>query len=243
MKNIVSVLLRELGDERGSVMPFLAVSAFVLVAFLGIALDFGRWLVAREAVITATEAASLAAGGSALRMTRFTGYWDYYDWERDSDLECDSNGNCRRVTRWVCRFQETRSRTFEGLERDLLDHDGWKQMVDTGCREGSKWIPEPPERWVEFDRPEASARAMFDRNIGNVKSLGTAVEVPKVHVYDVPGDPHYPSVAVEAEAWTPAKFLTVLGIQGFGTKRCSQAIVKGYADKVVDPCGKRPIGW
>lgn len=236
-------LAQRWGDQSGSVMPFLAVTMFLLIAFLGVALDVGRWLVGREAVITATESASLAGASSSMRMIRFTGKWDYYDWVRECDTVCSANGSCRRVCYWVCQFDQTKSRTFEGLERDLTDENQWQNMVDTGCRDGAKWIEGTPERWVEFDRPEEHARAMFYRNLSSANAIGTRVEAPRVDVYDNPNDPHYPSVKVEAEAWTPAKFLPVLGIQGFGTQRCSQAMVRGYVNEVASACGKRSASW
>lgn len=224
-------------------MPLLAVMVLVMLVFMGMTLDLGRWLLAREAVITATEAASRAGAATGERWTQFTAKWNYYDWELDTDTVCDANGNCRTEREWVCRFQEVRSRVFRGLERDLTDLDQWKSMVDTGCRPGAKWIEGTRERWVEFRDPTPTAVTLFYSNIEGARRLDAKVEMPRVTVYDNPAEPEYPSVRVEAKAWVPSRFLPLLGIHGFPVERCGQTIVKGYRSGVQDACGKRSGPW
>lgn len=234
-------------DERGALMPFFAVMVLGMIAAAGLAVDWGRYLMAREAVVTAAEAAALAGSGEAVRMVEFTARWQRGHWEdRHRPRTCyDARGRpyeCgERVT--VCvRDLPDPTRDFRGRESELLDDPAaptyWANQLDGGCLTlpAKEIVPGTMRRWAEFPpTAEAAAAEAFRRNLGGAARAGAAVRGPEVTVHRDPTDPAYPSVRVRAGAEVPSAPARVLGIGSFRLERCAQAEVRGYRD-TADSC-------
>lgn len=245
------MVARLLADERGGLMPFTAVMALLMLAAAGLAVDWGRYLLAREAVVTATEAGAMAGSGEAVRKAEFTAQWQTGHWEnRYRPRTCfDEQSKPYECGEWVqvCVKDPPPDPTHtfrHGRESELLDDPNaptyWANQLSGGCLSSpEKRIVSDIRRWAEFPPgSRAAAETAFAANFDGLRRAGGRATGVKVAVYDREGDPGYPSVLVRARAEVPAVLARVLGIGSFRLERCAQAEVRGYS-QTQDMCRQR----
>jgi len=92
MKSIVSFVRRIVGEERGDVLPVLAVSMVALLGMGGVTIDVGRAYVLRQQLQNSTNAAALAASGEVYNTSSTNNATTYAD-QYGSSSSGDSNYN------------------------------------------------------------------------------------------------------------------------------------------------------
>lgn len=215
-------------DERGAVLALTAVAAFVLVLlFAGLA-EFGRWLILREQLQTAADAAALAASYSGAER------WVNIDvkTERGERIECDEFG-C-----W-CEGCGVSVRNVTGKERDLLDGrpsartirdsddipgSGWDHYCRTPCScsdEAFCWY-EVKKRWVKYSPSYSrdAADAFFHMNLPGQAEWG-GVEDLEFRNFESQRN-EAPAVVAKARALMSPIF-ALFGPGYYQARSCSQA--------------------
>ncbi|RKO66392.1 pilus assembly protein TadG-related protein [Desulfofundulus salinus] len=172
-----------LSDERGSILPVVAMVVAVAFTLAAIALDFARYKAASEKLQTADDAAALAAAMTADRYVTLEIDMGEYT-TCCGDEECDP----------CCRSCGTT--VVSGLERDLIDNGGWEKYC-CDCGGCSYTIL---DRWVEFRGSKAftAAETMFELNrpAEMDAAQGGDARITGITVYDDRHSPYYPSVVV-----------------------------------------------
>lgn len=120
---------------------------FICVLFAGL-VEFGRVMIVREQLQTATDAAALAAAGSG------THRWVEINVITDRGVEriCESDGEGRTTCR-CSDCGETRINGIPGNEVNLLDKGGWRSYcvpTCSGCASGDCWY-ELVDRNLTYD--------------------------------------------------------------------------------------------
>lgn len=207
-----------LKDERGVVLIITAIATVLLaVAVVGI-VDFGRVMILREQTQTAADAASLAASLSGVqRMVKVNVYTDRGEKEVCS---CDETG----CTCW-CEECGVTVHTVTGLEKDLVDNEGWRMYCDPPCSCSSDvtcWF-DITDRWVKYD-PAASRTAADSFFAANAPQDAVSAWLTRLNVHASRNDPFYPAVTAYGRAVIKSLFPGLFNVfpDTYGTDACSQ---------------------
>jgi len=179
--------------QRGAVMLVTAAAVLLLMVAVLAVVDFGRVMILREQLQTAADAAALAAGLSGVqRMVKVDVYTD-----RGETIVCDCDDD--GCTCW-CEDCGVVVHTVTGLEKDLIDNEGWRAYCEPpcSCGGGSCWY-EIKERWVVYN-PSASRQAAESFFAANAPGGAVASWITRLNLHAYRGDPFYPSVTVYARA-------------------------------------------
>lgn len=198
-----------LTNERGNILIiFASVMIVIFVLFAGM-VDFGRYLIIREKMQTAADAAALASSTSEVkRMVNITVTTD--------------RGNahhCNKYRCW-CSGCGTVEHTVEGEEVQLIDNEGWRVYIAPYCSCGggsANYVIN--KRWVVYDNKTGSGDTADKYFQANMTASGLTGKITKLITYDDPNHPAYPSVDVYAtteinslfkDLWKvfPAKYTT-----------------------------------
>lgn len=206
-----------LKDERGTILLITAIVTVILAVLLAGLIDFGRVMILREQAQTAADAASLAAALSgAQRMVKVNVYTDRGEREVCS---CDETG----CTCW-CEGCGITVHTVTGLEKDLVDNDGWRMYCDPpcSCGGGSCWF-EIADRWVKYD-PAASRTAADSFFAANAPRDAVSAWLARLNVHASRNDPFYPAVTAYGRAVIKSLFPGLFKVfpDTYAADACSQ---------------------
>lgn len=222
---------KTLKDESGAVLVIMAVFVVIMtLLFAGLA-EFGRYLILKEQLQTAGDAAALAgmiSGGRRyveIEVTTDPGE----KWESDTDCwtECDEEGNCHTVcdTDWWCEeCGDTTTRTVVGEERKLIDAGGWRDYCIPPCGDcgGYSCDYELIDRWVEYEDPSLKGTA---KDIFNANPIDQAIqaEIEDIEIKDGKMGTA-PYVLVYARSRMKSLFPGLFGVfpETYEVKTCSQ---------------------
>ncbi|SFH34016.1 Putative Flp pilus-assembly TadE/G-like [Desulfotomaculum arcticum] len=174
-------------DQRGSILPIMAVVIIILFAVSAIAIDFARRNIAAEKLQTAGDAASLAGAMSATRYVK---------------LEIDPGKyktTCHRNHKsYPCCKSCGDKFTVTGKESELIDQKGYKDYL-CNCGGGSVKIL---DRWVEYKGNNAENAAIMFFNLNKPREMNSAQggqsAINDIKIFSNRSDPRYPSVLVRS---------------------------------------------
>ncbi len=190
-------------DDRGNILLLTIGVIFIFLAFLAVVVDFGRYVVVKEKLQIASDAASLAGAKSADR-------WVRLKIDPGASWEVDDNGD---------PYCESCGKPFEvvGTEAELLDNEGWMNYCcSCGCG-GMKIL----DRWVDYKNGGTdaiqAANTVFELNrpyemdTGQGGSASVTVN-PSYLSQTNRSSPLYPSVIVQVQGRIKTVLLNILKI-------------------------------
>lgn len=218
---------KTLKDESGAILVIMAFFVVIMtLLFAGLA-EFGRYLVLKEQLQTAGDAAALAgiiAGGKRhvkIEVTSDPGL----TWRSERDCYTDSNNITHCHTHhWCESCGEVSTQTVVGEERDLIDNGGWSDYCKPPCGDcgGYSCDYKLIDRWVEYEKGsfEASSDDVF---YSNPVDQATHVEIERKVVKDGSKD-SAPYVLIYAKAKMKSLFAGLFGIfpDSYTVRTCSQ---------------------
>ncbi|MGB9849109.1 MAG: TadE/TadG family type IV pilus assembly protein [Moorellaceae bacterium] len=238
-RSLLAAVMRR--SQRGAILAVTAIAVVMLAVTVLAIVDFGRVMILREQAQTAADAASLAASLSGvMRMVKVNVYTD-----RGEKVVCscdDSGCSC-----W-CEGCGITVHTVTGLERDLIDNDGWTMYCDPPCSCSQSvecWF-DITDRWVVYD-PAASRHAAESFLTANTPGEALSWWLTRLNVHAYRNDPYYPSVTAYARAVIQSLFPGLFNAfpDTYGTDVCSQGDTfykdprsKKWVDAPPDACWK-----
>lgn len=211
-----------LTEEKGSILPIFAVVITMLFLVGAFAIDYARYVVASEKLLTATESAATSASLTAKRYVRL-------EIDPGSRRDCcpDGEGGCNPCCK-RCRDKII----VTGREDQLLDRNGYKSYCcSCGCPS-----PKILDRWVEYERggsdAVAVAKMFFDINKPSemTSEQGGSSQVTSVEAINNKSDPRYPSVEVESKGSVKTLLMRLLdgfypdtNFDSLEAERCAQS--------------------
>lgn len=220
-----------LKDESGAILVIMAVFVVIMtLLFAGIA-EFGRYLILKEQLQTAGDAAALAgmiSGGRRyvkIEVTTDPGQ----KWESDTDCwtECDEGGTCHRycdTDRWCESCGDVATQTVIGEERELIDNGGWRDYCKPPCGDcgGYSCDYELLDRWIEYERSNFYA-STDDVFYSNPVDQAAHVEIERTVIKDGEGKTAS-YVLVYAKAKLKSLFAGLWGVfpGSYTVRTCSQ---------------------
>ncbi|MDF9409492.1 MAG: hypothetical protein A4E52_00076 [Pelotomaculum sp. PtaB.Bin013] len=212
-----------LSDERGSILPIMAVVIVILIGVSAVAVDYTRRAAASEKLKTAGESAAVAGALSATRYVRLS-------------IDPGSYRTCCGVeTCSPCCVDCGDVIIREGTEKELIENNGYKKYCcSCGC--GPVKII---NRWVEYEGNNAELAAEMFFNANKPKEMsadqGGASSITKITTYQDRKSPYYPSVVVETTGKVKTLFMSFLNTMAPGvdfsylnSKKCSQGLTYYY---------------
>lgn len=179
-----------LKDQRGSILPILAVVVTLVIMVAAVAVDFARYVLVSEKLQTAGDSAATAAAMSAKRYVKLL-----IDPGNELSICCGED-SCS-----PCCIGCGGSFEITGREDDLLDKGGYtRYCCSCGCGEVLLL-----DRWVEYENNGAEARAAAEMffNINKPKEMDTPASgdsfISSIRITNDQSDPVYPSVVVKTE--------------------------------------------
>ncbi len=214
---------QQVTNERGTLLPIMAVFVIVLTLLFAGLVEFGRFLILKEQTQTASDAAALAASYSGVKR------WVNIDVKTDRGetrvCDCDENG----CTCW-CEPCGIHTKNVTGLERDLIDGGGWKNycVPPCSCGGGSCWYV-IKKRWVEYSQQHSreTAEAFALVNLPDqAEDVWLSRGSPKIRS-DVA------SVVVYLKSRARSLFPNLFGVfsESYETETCSEAATFYYDPK------------
>lgn len=210
---LVGEIWRPATNERGTLLPVMAVLVVALTALFAGLVEFGRFLLLKEQTQTASDAAALAASYSGVKR------WVNIDVITNKGKEvvycCDEDG-C-----WACGCESCGIHTENvvGLERDLIDGGGWRNYCVPYCDCGGgscRYVIK--RRWVKHSqrhsREAATAFALVNLP-DQAEDIRLSRNSPKIR-----GSAE--SVVVYLKSRMKSLFPNIFG-KGFEAETCSEA--------------------
>lgn len=135
-------LLKTMNNERGAILVMMTIAVLVFTLLFACMVELGRYLIVREQLQTAADAASLAASTSGVhRWVKINVTTDRGQVER-----------CNKDTCWCSPCGTMTIRNIVGDERRLIDEGGWQDFCvpPCDCGGGDCWFT-LSDRWVTYD--------------------------------------------------------------------------------------------
>ncbi len=207
-------------NQRGNILIIFASVMIVILLLLAGMVDFGRYLIVREKLQTAADAAALASSTSEVkRMVNIDVITDRGD---KTNYYWDGSGQMVRS----CKPCGTETVNVVGEEAELIDNEGWREYCADPCDCcGASYSYKINKRWVEYEEHKTgrgdTAEEFFQANL---EANGLTREITKLIAYDEPNHPAYPSVVVYATTDINSLFEGLFNVfpEKYTTNVCAQ---------------------